>query len=232
MSPRSPCGGRRTGSRRAFGDPRAQAGERRTADGLGVFRGAARPDPAQVAALLDEHPYLGVECVLRELSIAPSAYYRWRHAEKEPCERRRRDVELTEQIKEIHTGSDGVHGSRRVHAMLKREGVHVSRKRVERLMREAVLAGLSPRHKGFTRRDPKPHSPRTSSTGTSPPRGRTGCGSPDCGLKTRARPETAASLANLAAAARTVRGERGSAHARMRRQLGSHAPPFGWRGMG
>jgi putative transposase len=43
-----------------------------------------------------------------------------------------------------------------VHAVLKREGVHVGRKRVERLMREAGLAGISPRRagKGFTRRDP------------------------------------------------------------------------------
>ncbi|WP_326589255.1 IS3 family transposase [Streptomyces brevispora] len=108
-----------------------------------------------MTALLDEHPHLGVECVLRELSIASSTYYRWRRAEKEPCERRRRDVELTEQIKAIHTGSGGVYGSPRVHAMLKREGVHVGRKRVERLMREADLAGLSPRRSGFTRRDPK-----------------------------------------------------------------------------
>jgi transposase InsO family protein len=43
-----------------------------------------------------------------------------------------------------------------VHAVLKREGVHVGRKRVERLMRQAGLAGISPRRtgKGFTRRDP------------------------------------------------------------------------------
>ncbi|MEV0782548.1 IS3 family transposase [Streptomyces sp. NPDC050423] len=127
------------------GERPAQAGERRTTDGLGIFRGATRPDPAQVTALLDEHPHLGVECVLRELSIAPSTYYRWRRAEKEPCERRRRDVELTEQIKEIHTQSGGIYRSPRVHAMLKREGVHAGRKRVERLMREADLAGLSPR---------------------------------------------------------------------------------------
>ncbi|MER6629031.1 IS3 family transposase [Streptomyces sp. NPDC000987] len=38
---------------------------------------------------------------------------------------------------------------------LKREGVRVGRKRVERLMRQAGLAGISPRRgKGFTRRDP------------------------------------------------------------------------------
>ncbi|MDX3310838.1 IS3 family transposase [Streptomyces sp. NPDC054884] len=108
-----------------------------------------------MTALVDEHPRLGVECVLRELHIASSAYYRWRRAEKEPCERRCRDVELTERFKEIHTESGGNYGSPRVHAVLKREGVHVGRKRVERLMREADIAGISPRQKGFTRRDPK-----------------------------------------------------------------------------
>ncbi|MFH8477169.1 IS3 family transposase [Streptomyces sp. NPDC018000] len=108
-----------------------------------------------MTALLDEHPHLGVECVLRELHIASSTYYRWRRAEREPCERRRRDAELTEQIKQIHTDSGGIYGSPRVHAVLRREGVHVGRKRVERLMREADLAGISPRRKGFTRRDPK-----------------------------------------------------------------------------
>ncbi|MFJ2769035.1 IS3 family transposase [Streptomyces sp. NPDC087300] len=98
-----------------------------------------------------------VECVLRELHIASSTYYRWRRAEREPCERRRRDAELTEQIRQIHADSGGNYGSPRVHAVLKREGVAVGRKRVERLMREDGLAGISPRRKsrGFTRRDPK-----------------------------------------------------------------------------
>ncbi|WP_369386235.1 IS3 family transposase [Streptomyces sp. CG1] len=108
-----------------------------------------------MTALLDEHPRLGVEPVLRELHIASSTYYRWRRSEQQPCERVRRDAELTEQIKEIHTDSGGVYGSPRVHAVLKREGVHVGRKRVERLMREADLAGISPHRGGFTRRDPK-----------------------------------------------------------------------------
>jgi hypothetical protein len=40
-----------------------------------------------VTALLDEHPHLGVEPVLRELHIPSSTYYRWRQAEKDPCER-------------------------------------------------------------------------------------------------------------------------------------------------
>ncbi|MFE6023112.1 IS3 family transposase [Streptomyces sp. NPDC056441] len=62
---------------------------------------------------------------------------------------------MTEKIREIHADSGGIYGSPRVHAVLKREGVHVGRTRVERLMREADLAGISPRRKGFTRRDPK-----------------------------------------------------------------------------
>ncbi|MGM7442604.1 IS3 family transposase [Streptomyces tunisiensis] len=58
-------------------------------------------------------------------------------------------------IQQIHTDSGGIYGSPRVHAVLKREGVHVGRKRVERLMRKVGLAGVSPRRtgKGFTRRD-------------------------------------------------------------------------------
>jgi transposase InsO family protein len=64
-------------------------------------------------------------------------------------------VELTEHIRKIHADSGGIYGSPRVHAQLKREGVHVGRKRVERLMRQADLQGISPRRaRGFTRRDP------------------------------------------------------------------------------
>lgn len=108
-----------------------------------------------MTALVNGHPHLGVECVLRELHIASSTFYRWRRREKEPCEHQRRDTELTERIRKIHSDSGGIYGSPRVHAALKREDVHVGRKRVERLMREADLAGISPRRKGFTRRDPK-----------------------------------------------------------------------------
>ncbi|GAA3289170.1 hypothetical protein GCM10020295_00390 [Streptomyces cinereospinus] len=72
-----------------------------------------------------------------------STYYRWRRARREPCERRRRDAELTEQIRRVHEESGGTYGSPRVHAALKRENVYVGRKRVERLIREADLAGIS-----------------------------------------------------------------------------------------
>ncbi|MGW1530309.1 IS3 family transposase [Streptomyces sp. NPDC002159] len=119
------------------------------------FRGAARPDPAQVTALVEEHPHLGVEPVLRELHIPASTYYHWCRMRKQPCERRPRDIELTERIRKFHEDSDGIYDSPRVRAVLKREGCRVGRKRVERLMRQAGLAGISPRkNRGFTRRDP------------------------------------------------------------------------------
>ncbi|MFD3330486.1 IS3 family transposase [Streptomyces sp. NPDC058701] len=98
---------------------------------------------------------MGVEPVLRELSVPPSSYYRWRQAENNPCERLRRDTELSSRIQQIHAESGGIYGSPRVHPVLKREGVRVGGKRVERLMRQAGLAGISPcRTRGFTRRDP------------------------------------------------------------------------------
>ncbi|WP_420712066.1 IS3 family transposase [Streptomyces sp. NRRL F-5650] len=104
-----------------------------------------------MTALVDEHPHLGVEPVLRELNIPTATYCRWRQAENEPCQRRCQDAELTDRFRHIHEESGGTYGSPRVHAVLKGNGVHVGRKRVERLMREADIAGISPRHgRSFT----------------------------------------------------------------------------------
>ncbi|MFC8425496.1 IS3 family transposase [Streptomyces sp. NPDC057236] len=132
-----------------------------------------------MTALVDEHPHLGVEPVLRELHIPSSTYYRWRQAEKKPCERRRQDAELTGRTRQVHDESGGIYGSPRVHAVLKREGVHVGRKRVERLMRQAGLAGISPR-RGQKLHDVTrtPILPPIWCNATSPRTGRTGCGPP------------------------------------------------------
>ncbi|MFJ1790938.1 IS3 family transposase [Kitasatospora griseola] len=106
--------------------------------------------------LIDEHQdRFGAEPVLRELHIPASTYYRWRREVHTPCERERHDAELTERIRRVHADSDATYGSPRVHAVLRREGTRVGRKRVERLMREAGLQGVSPRRpRSFTRRDP------------------------------------------------------------------------------
>lgn len=132
-----------------------------------------------MGTLLDEHPHLGVEPVPRELHIPSSTYYRRHQAETEPCERRRQDAELTGQIRQIHTDSGGIHGAPRVHAVLKREGVRVGRLgvprlrggRVERLMRQAGPAGVSPRRaKGFTCRGPDADLVRRDFTAPAPNR--------------------------------------------------------------
>ncbi len=76
-------------------------------------------------------------CELMEVSW--SAYYDWqRH---QPSRREIDDKALGERIAEIHKSSRGVHGCPRVHAQLCREGHHVSRKRVARIMAARRLAG-------------------------------------------------------------------------------------------
>ncbi|WP_331747158.1 IS3 family transposase (plasmid) [Streptomyces sp. NBC_00853] len=110
-----------------------------------------------MTALLDEHPHLGVELVLRETHTPPSTYYRRRQRQKNPCRREREDAALLETIKEIHTQSHGIYGSPRIHAALARRGIRVGRKRVERLMRQAGITGISPRTRRWktTVADPK-----------------------------------------------------------------------------
>ncbi len=76
-----------------------------------------------------------------------STFYGWRERAANPSARQVRDAELLVWIKEIHEDSDGVYGSPRIHAMLHRAGQAVSRKRVERLMREAGITGVSPAKK-------------------------------------------------------------------------------------
>jgi len=85
--------------------------------------------------------------VLRELGISPSTFGDWRRRAAAPCARQVRDAELLERIRAIHAASDGIYGSPRIHAVLRREGEAVSRKRVERLMREAGISGIAPARK-------------------------------------------------------------------------------------
>jgi putative transposase len=98
----------------------------------------------------------GVEPVLRVLEIPVSTFYGWQARARRPSPRAIEDVWLTEQIQRIHTDSGGTYGSPRAWAQLRREGICVARKRVERLMRQAGLQGafVRKRHRGATRRDP------------------------------------------------------------------------------
>ncbi|RDI45328.1 IS3 family transposase [Nocardia mexicana] len=93
-----------------------------------------------------DHPQHSVELVLRVLGIASSTFYGWLQQAKNPS-RRLADEQLLAEIVDIHTSSGGTYGSPRVHAMLRRRGIAVGRKRVERLMRAAGLQGAFLRKK-------------------------------------------------------------------------------------
>jgi transposase InsO family protein len=73
------------------------------------------------------------------LEVSRSAFYDWH--QHLPSRRDVADAELTERIEAIYDDSKGTYGWPRVHRQLRRDGVHVSRKRVARLMRRRGLVG-------------------------------------------------------------------------------------------
>lgn len=81
----------------------------------------------------------------RALGVSRAGYYAW--LERRPSARSQADAELTDRIAAIHKASRETYGAPRIHAELVHEGIRVGRKRVERLMKAAGLAGVS-RRKG------------------------------------------------------------------------------------
>jgi putative transposase len=97
---------------------------------------------------------LPVAACCRVMGVSTSAFYAWR---ANPVSARDwSDAMLTDSIVDIHRMSRRCYGSPRVHAELRLGGgVRCSRKRVERLMRQAGVAGIYRRKRhGCTRRDP------------------------------------------------------------------------------
>jgi len=74
-----------------------------------------------------------VKWMCARLEVSRSGFYAWL---KRPCSRHEeRDRSLERQIVEHFEESNGVYGSPRIHALLRRRGERVGRKRVARLMR-------------------------------------------------------------------------------------------------
>jgi len=84
-----------------------------------------------------EHRNVTRACELMEVSR--SAFYEWH--QHQPGRRDVDDRELGQKITEIHSDSRGTYGAPRVHAELRRQGFHVARKRVARVMAANGLAG-------------------------------------------------------------------------------------------
>lgn len=71
--------------------------------------------------------------------MSPSGFYAWE--KREASSRYHEDQQLLVIITKIYWASEGRYGSPRVYHALKTQGIYVSRKRVERLMRVAGLQG-------------------------------------------------------------------------------------------
>jgi putative transposase len=96
---------------------------------------------------------LPVAVCCRVMKVSTSGFYAW---VAQPCsDRDHADAVLTNTIVDIHRMSRRSYGSPRVHAELRLGlGTFCSRKRVERLMRQAGIAGIHRRRRGgCTRRD-------------------------------------------------------------------------------
>ena len=82
------------------------------------------------------------------MGVSRSGFYAWQG--RDPSARDVADRELTELIRQIRVASRESYGAPRIHAELVDSGVHVGRKRVERLMKAAGLTGVSRRRSART----------------------------------------------------------------------------------
>jgi len=92
------------------------------------------------------------------LDVAPSTYYGWVAQAEQPCERELVDRGLLSCIYDVWDGSGRTYGADRVWRQLRRDGIGVGRKRVERLMREQGWQGAFVRKRWrvpSTRQDPR-----------------------------------------------------------------------------
>ena len=105
------------------------------------------------AFIVDRCADLPVAVCCRTMKVSRSAFHAWRHCRANPTAKMADDADLAELIAKIHDQSFGTYGTRRVTAELRLGlGREVNHKRVERLMRERGLQGVTRRRlRGCTR---------------------------------------------------------------------------------
>jgi putative transposase len=97
-----------------------------------------------------------VALLCRVLDVARSSFYAWLAARPAAAKRREAEETLAVRIRQIHADSRGAYGVPRVHAALRRQGLVINRKKVERVMAEAGIRGITRRRRGgLTRPDKK-----------------------------------------------------------------------------
>ena len=86
-----------------------------------------------------------ISIMSRVLKLSRSGYYAWLKGGKNL--RKKENNLLSERLRTLHLESKGIYGAPRIHALLRREGRLVSKKRVARLMRDAGIMGVTRRKK-------------------------------------------------------------------------------------
>jgi putative transposase len=94
-----------------------------------------------------EKAHHDVRTLCRLLKVSRSGFYAW--LSRPPSARAVADDVLTVQIRTAFADNRKVYGAPRIHAELADAGVHVGRKRVARLMRQASIVGCHRRKRSF-----------------------------------------------------------------------------------
>ncbi len=95
---------------------------------------------------VDEHQAeYRIADLCRVAGVSRSGFYAW--STREPSPRAVANAELLTEIRAIHTTSRGTYGAPRVCGQLRRNGIHVSRHRVARLMAANGLVGVHGRRR-------------------------------------------------------------------------------------
>ena len=81
------------------------------------------------------------EVLCEAFCVSRSGFYGWLERRTNPSAPAKEDVQLAEQIREVHQQSRGTYGTPRLQAELRHRGHKHSRKRIDRIRRELGLSG-------------------------------------------------------------------------------------------
>ncbi|MGI8547487.1 MAG: IS3 family transposase [Gemmatimonadaceae bacterium] len=113
-------------------------------DNLKKSDGLLRQRIAMRYAFIRDHASeFRVQLMCRVLEVSRAGYYAWKR--RGPSQRAQADCSLTVRIRTVHVRSRKRYGSPRVHRELKAQGIHVSEKRVARVMRTEDIRAKQPR---------------------------------------------------------------------------------------
>jgi transposase-like protein len=111
-----------------------------------ILRKEARPPTEVTVVFIDQHKkQYGVESICRQVQIAPSNYYEHKARERDPDRlpgRIKRDKALECDIQRVWESNFKVYGANKVWRQLLRDGIHVARCTVERLMKKLEIQGV------------------------------------------------------------------------------------------